>query len=182
MRQGAQRFLNSDFSTAVAELLAEKEADLTAKVGDVADATGLADAPAPRDPDARAQELKDGVQSIVDETFNDWYIRNIADADQPGRVARLSQQTDTDIQERMDGWVDYYREADDDVSDLSDREIVRNHVKNSYGLTVEEFAQLVHWRDGMHNAATNDLLVGGIQRSEDTLDQMATAAEQERDA
>jgi hypothetical protein len=180
MKKGATTFLNSPIGDAVADILAQKEIELTEKVNRLADETDLADPPTPRvDAEQRSDELKAGVEAIIEKDLPSFYIPRFVDCENENRVVRLAQKDDTDITDRMAGWVDHYRESDaaGDVSDLSDRKIVRRHVESTYDLKLEEFALLVHWRDGMHNAATHDLLLDGIQRSEDAIDEMADAAE-----
>ena len=188
MANVAQKFINSDWGEGVTELLAAKEQTLVERVAQLADATGLADPAAispDHDADARAAQLRAGVEAIISDEFAAWYVEAFADewGATPGRLAALADSDPEDVADRMEGWVSAYREkSEDGLANRSDRDIIRAHVQGSFGLSLQGFARAVHWPEGTHEAAVRRLLVGRIEDAEVGLDAMIAAAQSGGDA
>lgn len=178
MQQTAKQFVNSDWGEGVSELLAAKEQDLLEKVAALADATDHDTPDLGASAGARAEQLRQGVEAIIGGNFPQWYVSEMVDAKNTDRIAALAAKDDADLTQRMDGWVSAYRNnGGSGLDDMTDREIVARHVERKYGLALEAFARLVHWRDGQRARAIEDVLLGGMNRAEESIEEMTAAAE-----
>lgn len=173
MKNMAKKFLDSEWADGVTMLLAAKEQSLLEKVEALADASGLADpetVAVDEDVEDRAEQMKAGVEAIITGDFATWFVLAEEWGDRPERLAALA---DSDVEERMTGWIAEYR---DNGVDLNDRVIVRRHVEQSFGISTQGFARAVHWPDSTNEQAMRRLLVGHIEDAEAAIQEMTAAA------
>jgi len=182
MQKTANSFLQTQWAEGVSEMLAAKEAVLVNKMDQlVAALEADVDLPA-TDPDDRAEEIREGVQAIIAGEFPAWYVETY-DIGNAGRLAAVADADVEDVEERMQGWIAAYRDDGGDALQYrSDYELVRMHVEQSFGVSLQQFAQVVHWPESQHERAIRRLLVGRLDAIEAAIDALIERAMEGDDA
>lgn len=172
----AKSFLSSEWAEGISELIAAVEHELLDSVAALVDATDADHALAVPDPDDRAEQLRAGVQAIIEGDLPTWYLTHCVDCSKPERLAKFIALDADELQKRENGWVSTYR---DKGADLPREEILTRHVERTYGLTLDEFRRLTGWGEDMEKEALRQVLVGNVEAAREGVDAV-TAEVQEQ--
>lgn len=171
----------SDQIRAIAGAQAELERQQRTALRGALEATGYSDLgdllePLP-DQEERVQQLCDALASkLKGDPWGAWADHYAPDGLEADAAAEYAHMTDEEWQQQCERWADRYREMEDVATDgMSDEELVRAHVRTTFGVDLEAFVMdVVEWRPArLYEVA----VTGPMQEHRDVLEALADAAE-----
>jgi hypothetical protein len=158
-----------DVARGIAEIMAQRERSLLEAVATVGDA-GDVDVEIPRiDVGARQEMILALADAMADQRLAEWWAETVL-AEHVDEVEGLVEYLEMDGDEwgeQIQEWAGMYRENHPDLVDgMTEAEIAALHVRNKWGVSLEEFvAEIVAWTKGKAFEEVLDANLGQAERS-----------------
>lgn len=177
MKRAVQQVTPSEtpVGVALANLIATIEARQMTAVSRLVDAADVDEAAVGYlDADAREQKLLD----LADDRLEAWWLDEVA-ADHLNQPEKAEEYVGMDREawaDQIATWGDSYRQAlPDRVDGMTDAQIANLHVRETFGVTLGEFArEVVDWSRGR---VVEDVLAGHLRSTESAIHRVAAELE-----
>lgn len=180
LRKIAQNPSDSELVQTVATLTANIEHDLLDAVDDLHGAVDVDDPiEITQGRDDRRESLLDVAEHASSGDFEVYWFGEVAGFDNPEEVVPFSKQDEEAWHRQIDEWAAQYRAGTDQFADVGDREIVRQHVEETFGVSLQEWEREVigyRRRDALKSVLAGNLLAGiqGVRTAADAARSDAT--------
>lgn len=169
--------------TAIAGAQAELERQQREALRGALEATGYddlaADLEALPEHDERVRQLTDALGAKLNGDHWETWCEHYAPDELEGEAAESYAGLEREAWEaQCDRWAEQYRESDVQTDGMADEELVRAHVRTTFGLDLEEFiSDVVQWTPAR---LYEQAVTGPMQEHRDTLQELAAAADREQ--
>jgi hypothetical protein len=148
---------------ALATGLAEMEHAQADALRELADATGAEiDVEVP-DPEDREQLLLDGIEAAADGSAIEWWLRERHGYEDAAAAAEYAEMDAAQWSDQIGRWAEFYR-SKGYGSDTTDRELAGQHVRQSFGVDLDQFERDVVELD--KRQVVRELLAGNLEAVE----------------
>lgn len=151
---------NTDALDHLTRIIASLETDLLDEVAALQDALDVEHIETVPDADKRADSLKSLAASRIRGDMGGFYVGELLDhLDNPERAESYLGIEQDEWQSQIETWAQSYREQG--ISDYSDRELADHHIRDIWGVTIDQFEeQVVNWNESQ---VMRRVLAGNLQ-------------------
>lgn len=161
---------------ALAAGLAEMERAQADALRELADAGGYdVDVEVP-DPDAREELLLAGIGAAADGSAIEWWLRERHGFEDAGAAAEYAEMDAAQWSDQIGRWAEFYR-SKGYGSDTTDRELAGQHVRQTFGVDLDQFERDVVNLD--RQRVVRELLAGNLEAVEFGIREAAEQAREE---
>lgn len=178
LREAAQHVRNPGESERVRNMvgiIAEIERAQRAQLLELHEALDIEGLDDVDDVEDRVDELCEFISGYTSKDLRDYWLEYQAPEDLSADVKPYLDLDDQEWENQIGRWAESYR-ANADLSDVSDRDIANQHVRNRFGLSLTEFEQhVVSWS---FKETMEEALTGPLERNEDAIADAVAAVEE----